>query len=69
MSQLLAAAALRCLRTAEEVGGTLLIIDAKNGRAAAWYTSLGAEPLPDQPLTLVMPLALFKPDLSARRLL
>jgi len=33
--QLLAAAALRYLRAAQEVGGTLLLIDAKNERAAA----------------------------------
>lgn len=54
--QLLAAAALRCLRAAQEVGGVLLLIDAKNERAATWYSGFGAEPLADQPLTLVIPL-------------
>lgn len=67
--QLLAAAALRCLRTASEVGGVLLIIDAKGERAANWYASYGAEPLNDRPLTLVMPLATFADDLNARGLL
>ena len=67
--QLLAAAALRCLRAASEVGGVLLIIDAKGERAANWYASYGAEPLVDHPLTLVMPLATFAEDLRARGLL
>jgi GNAT superfamily N-acetyltransferase len=67
--QLLAAAALRCLRAAGEVGGVLLIIDAKNERAANWYASYGAEPLKGKPLTLVMPLAIFAADLRARGLL
>lgn len=67
--QLLAAAALRCLRAAREVGGVLLIIDAKNERAAAWYERYGAEPIVDRPLTLVMPLAIFAPGLRSKRLL
>lgn len=67
--QLLGAAALRCLRLAGEGGGILLIIDAKSERAANWYASFGAEPLQDKPLTLVMPLATFAPDLRAKGLL
>lgn len=67
--QLLAAAALRCLRIATEAGGVLLIIDAKSERAAKWYAGYGAEPLENQPLTLVMPLATFAADLKARGLL
>ena len=67
--QLLAAAALRCLRLAGEGGGILLIIDAKNDRAASWYASYGAEALHDKPLTLVLPLATFAPGLRARGLL
>ena len=67
--QILAAAALRCLRIASEAGGVLLIIDAKGERAAQWYASYGAEPLRDRPLTLVMPLATFAADLRARGLL
>lgn len=63
--QLLAAAVRRCLRAASEVGGVVLIIDAKNDRAARWYASYGAVPLSNKPLTLVMPLATFVADLNA----
>lgn len=57
--QLLLAAALRCLRVTEEIGGVLMIIEAKNDRAAHWYGGFGAEPLADRPLTLVAPLKTF----------
>ncbi|KGF68064.1 acetyltransferase [Hoeflea sp. BAL378] len=67
--QLLAAAALRCLRLAGEGGGILLVIDAKHARAATSYASYGAEPLRDKPLTLVMPLATFAPGLRDKGLL
>lgn len=67
--QLLAAAALRCLRLAGEGGGILLIIDAKSERAANWYAGYGAEALLGTPLTLVMSLASFAADLSAKGLL
>jgi GNAT superfamily N-acetyltransferase len=55
--QLLLAAGRRCLAVAAEVGGVILIIDAKNDRAAAWYASYGAIPLLDAEKTLVLPLA------------
>jgi GNAT superfamily N-acetyltransferase len=55
--QLLLAAGRRCLLAAAEVGGVVLVIDAKNERVAAWYASYGAAPLVDAPLTLVLPLA------------
>jgi len=67
--QLLAAAALRCLRAATEVGGVLLVIDAKGERAARWYERYGAVPLLNQPLTLVMPLASFAGEFRKRGLL
>ncbi|UCI31275.1 GNAT family N-acetyltransferase [Mesorhizobium sp. B4-1-4] len=67
--QLLAAAALRCLRLAGEGGGILLIIDAKNERAARWYASYGAERVQGRELTLVMPLATFASGLRAKGLL
>ncbi|KAA3442013.1 GNAT family N-acetyltransferase [Mesorhizobium sp. SARCC-RB16n] len=63
--QLLLAAALRCIRVADAVGGVLIIIDAKNERAARWYGGYGAEPLEDRPLTLVSPLATFAATLRA----
>ena len=55
--QLLMAAGQRCQRVAQEVGGSFLLIDAKNERAAAWYGSLGATALLDAPLALILPLA------------
>jgi GNAT superfamily N-acetyltransferase len=67
--QLLAMAARRCLRAADVVGGILLMIDAKNDRAAAWYASYGAMALADKPLTLVMALATFEAELKAKGLL
>ena len=63
--QLLAAAARRCLRAAAEVGGVMLINDARNDRVARWYASYGAVPLKDKPLTLVMSLATFAEVLRA----
>lgn len=63
--QFLAAAARRCLRASAEVGGVVLIIDAKNDRAAQWYGSYGAVALSNKPLTLVMSLATFVADLKA----
>ena len=67
--QLLVAAALRCLRLVGEGGGILLTIDAKSERAATRYASFGAESLQEKPLTLVMSLATFAPDLRAKGLL
>ncbi len=55
--QLLLASARRCILAATEVGGTVLLIDAKNPRVAAWYATWGALPLIDAPLSLVLPLA------------
>jgi GNAT superfamily N-acetyltransferase len=63
--QLLLAAALRCIRVTENVGGVLMIIDAKNEQAAHWYAGYGAEPLKGRPLTLVVPLATFAETLRA----
>ncbi|WIW50393.1 GNAT family N-acetyltransferase (plasmid) [Bradyrhizobium sp. 62B] len=63
--QLLLAAALRCLRVTEEIGGVLIGIEAKNERAAQWYRGFGAEPLAYRPLTLVAPLATFADALRA----
>lgn len=65
--QLLASAARRCLQAAQQVGGVVLIIDAKSNRAAQWYTSYGAMPLIEKPLTLVMSLATFVSPLRSAR--
>lgn len=63
--QLLLAAGRRCLLAAAEVGGVVLVIDAKNDRAAGWYTSYSAVPLLDAPLTLLLPLVTVQAALTA----
>jgi GNAT superfamily N-acetyltransferase len=63
--QMLLAAALRCLRVTEEIGGVLMVIEAKTEQAARWYARFGAEPLIDRPLTLVAPLSIFAGALRA----
>jgi len=57
--QLLAAAARRCMRASQEVGGTAMMIDAKDEKVARWYISFGAVPLNDAPLSLLLPYSLF----------
>jgi GNAT superfamily N-acetyltransferase len=54
--QLLLAAGRRCLLVSAEVGGIALLIDAKNERVAGWYTTYGAVPMLDAPLSLLLPL-------------
>lgn len=56
-AELLLAAGARALGVAVEVGGIALAIDAKDKRAALWYSRFGALPLLDDPLKLVLPLA------------
>ena len=51
---LLANAVERCMRVSAEVGGTALLIDAKDAAAAGWYSRYGALPLDDRPLSLVI---------------
>lgn len=57
--QLLLSAGRRCVQAAMEIGGVVMLIDAKNPRVAAWYCSYGAVPLMDAPLSLVIPLRTF----------
>ena len=63
--QLLLAAGKRCLRASAEVGGVVLVIDAKNDRVAEWYACFGAVSLLDTPLSLVLPLATIEAALKA----
>lgn len=58
--QLLISAGLRCMAVAAQVGGTALLIDAKNERAANWYASYGAIALLDTPLSLLLPLTVIQ---------
>lgn len=55
--ELLLSACLRAMRVATEVGGRMLIIDAKSERAATWYEKFGAIRLEDDRLQLVLPFA------------
>lgn len=63
--QLLLAAGRRCGLVATQVGGVLLLIDARNDRAAKWYSSYGAVLLADAPLSLVLPLATIQAALES----
>jgi predicted GNAT family N-acyltransferase len=63
--QLLVAAAVRCMRVSSEIGGTALMIDAKDQAAADWYALYGAVPLNDAPLSLVLPYDVFRAALHA----
>jgi hypothetical protein len=63
--QLILAAGRRCMLAAAEVGGVAMLIDAKNDRAAEWYSSYGAVPLADAPLTLLLPLVTVRSALKA----
>ena len=63
--QLLLSAGRRCLLAAAAVGGVAMLIDAKNERAAAWYSRFGALPLLDAPLSLVLPLSTVQAALNA----
>jgi GNAT superfamily N-acetyltransferase len=53
---MLLAAARRCIRAATEVGGSAILIDARNEHVARWYESYGALPLVDAPRALLLPL-------------
>lgn len=63
--QLLLSAGGRCLRASAEVGGVVLVIDAKDSRVAQWYASYGALPALDAPLTLLLPLSTIQAALKA----
>jgi len=62
--QLVLAAGKRCLLASAEVGGAVLVIDAKNEKVAKWYGSFGAMPLLDAPLSLLLPLATIEAALK-----
>jgi GNAT superfamily N-acetyltransferase len=65
--QLLLAAGRRCLLASAEVGGVVMIIDAKNESVAGWYAGYGAVPLLDAPLSLLLPLATIADALKSSR--
>ncbi len=45
-------AAVKAMQAVDYVGGHVLVIDAKDPRAAAWYARFGVQALPSQPLRL-----------------
>ncbi len=57
--ELLLLAGARALAVAAEVGGVALAIDAKDEQAARWYQRFGALALLDDPLKLILPLAVI----------
>lgn len=64
-ADLLLAAGQRALAVASEVGGVALAIDAKDARPAKWYARFGAVALIDDPLKLVLPLAVVAKAIAA----
>ncbi|MEO5658198.1 MAG: GNAT family N-acetyltransferase [Polaromonas sp.] len=62
--QLLLAAARRCIRASEQVGGTSLLIDAKDEKTAKWYQLFGAVALNDLPLSLMLAYRLLQDALT-----
>ena len=63
--QLLAMAVERCMKASVEVGGTALMIDAKDEAGVAWYSLYGAVRLNDRPLSLVIPYVEFQRAIAA----
>ena len=54
-----------CVLAAVEIGGVVMLIDAKSEKVAKWYASDGAISLLDQPLSLVIPLTMVEQILKA----
>ena len=65
---LLLAAGVRALAVAAEVGGVALAIDAKDRSAVRWYERFGAVSLLDDPLKLILPLAVIAEAVSSEGL-
>jgi GNAT superfamily N-acetyltransferase len=57
----------RALAVAAAVGGVALAIDAKDAPAARWYQRFGALPLLDDPLKLILPLAVIADAIQTAR--
>lgn len=64
-AELLLAAGVRALSVASQIGGVALAIDAKDDRAAGWYERFGAARLLDDPLKLILPLAVIAEAIAA----
>lgn len=64
-AELLLAAGVRALSVASQIGGVALAIDAKDERATGWYERFGAARLLDDPLKLILPLAVIAEAVAA----
>lgn len=64
-AELLLAAGVRALSVASQIGGVALAIDAKDEHAAEWYERFGAARLLDDPLKLILPLAIIADAVAA----
>jgi len=53
----------RIVRVSAEIGVALIVVDAKDTQAAAFYQHFGFIPFPDQPLRLAMSVATAKANL------
>lgn len=53
-AKLLRHALQRCLKMSEEFGGRVVVVDAKNDIAAAFYVQYGFQPIKDNPQVLVL---------------
>jgi predicted GNAT family N-acyltransferase len=54
----------RTKQVSNQVGGAFLFVDAKDQKAAEFYRHFGFMPLPDDPLTLAMPMSSIDGDWS-----
>lgn len=59
------AAGARAMLAASKIGGMALAIDAKDDAAVSWYSRFGAQPLLDDPLKLILPLATLAQAVAA----
>jgi predicted GNAT family N-acyltransferase len=53
----------RIVRVSVEIGVALIVVDAKDNQAAAFYEHFGFVPFPDQPMRLAMSVAMAKASL------
>lgn len=49
----------KCLRMSEEFGGRVVVVDAKNEKAAAFYSHYGFKPIKENPSILVLKISIL----------
>ena len=55
----------RCLLVSEDIGASLVVVDAKDERARSFYERFGFVTIDNQPLRLVLPIRSIPTDLPA----